>query len=129
MPGEEMAHILVVDDEDGVRNVLAEMLEEHGFRTTSADSGIGMREVLAGDGLPVDAVVLDCLMPGELGPDLALHVRSLRLPVVMISGSPDAMEFADENGLQLLAKPFHFDDLVAAIEKVLSSGQSGQRDA
>jgi len=124
-----MTHILVVDDEDGVRDVLAAMLQEHGFRTTAANSGIAMREVLAGDGLPVDAVVLDCLMPGELGPDLALHARSLRLPVVMISGSPDAMEFADENGLQLLAKPFHFDDLVAAIEKALSSGQSGQRDA
>ena len=68
------------------------MLEEHGFRTTSANSGIAMREVLAGDGLPVDAVVLDCLMPGELGPALALHAKSLHLPVVMISGSPDAME-------------------------------------
>ena len=124
-----MAHILVVDDDDEVRNVLVTMLEEHGFRTTPANSGIAMREVLAGDGLPVDAVVLDCLMPGELGPALALHAKSLHLPVVMISGSPDAMEFADENGLQLLAKPFHFDDLIAAIEKALSSGQSGQRDA
>ena len=124
-----MAHILVVDDEDGVRDALVAMLEEQGFRTTSAGSGIAMREVLVGDGLPVDAVVLDCLMPGELGPELALHARSLRLPVVMISGSPDAMEFADENGLQLLAKPFHFDDLIAALEKALSSRQFWQRDA
>ena len=120
-----MAHILVVDDEDGVRDILVAMLEEQGFRTTSAGSGIAMREVLVGDGLPVDAVVLDCLMPGELGPDLALHAKSLRLPVVMISGSPEAMEFADENGFQFLVKPFHFDDLIAAIEKALSSGQSG----
>src|SRR3954452_20297902 len=124
-----MAHILVVDDEGGVRDVLVAMLEEHGFRATSAGSGTAMREVLVGNGLPVDAVVLDCLMPGELGPDLALHARSLRLPVVLISGSADAMEFADENGLQLLAKPFHFDDLIAALEKALLSGQSGQRDA
>jgi len=43
----------------------------------------------------------------------------------MISGSPEAMEFADENGFQFLAKPFHFDDLIAAIEKALSNGQSG----
>jgi DNA-binding NtrC family response regulator len=120
-----MAHILVVDDEDGVRDALVAMLEEQGFRTTSAGSGIAMRELLVGDGLPVDAVVLDCLMPGELGPELALHARSLRLPVVMISGSPEAMEFADENGFQFLAKPFHFDDLIAAIEKALSNGQSG----
>jgi DNA-binding NtrC family response regulator len=124
-----MAHILVVDDDNDVRGVLVAMLEEHGFRTTSANSGITMREVLAGSGLPVDAVVLDWLMPGELGPDLALHAKSLRLPVVMISGSPDAMQFADENGLQLLVKPFHSTDLIAAVEKALSSRQFGQRDA
>ncbi|MFL5257876.1 MAG: response regulator, partial [Rhodopila sp.] len=84
---------------------------------------------LVGDGSPVDAVILDCIMPGELGPELALHAKSLRLPVVMISGSPDAMEFADENGFQFLAKPFHFDDLIAALEKALSSGPFGQWDA
>ncbi len=47
----------------------------------------------------------------------------------MISGSPNAMEFADQNGFQFLAKPFHFVDLIAAIEKALSSKQFGQRDA
>src|SRR3954451_25271475 len=104
-----MTHILVVDDEDGVRDVLAAMLQEHGFRTTAVNSGIAMRQVLARDGLPVDAVGLDCLMPGELGPALALKARSLRLPVVMISGIQDAMEFADENGFQLPVRPFHFD--------------------
>src|SRR3954451_22163378 len=100
-----MTHILVVDDEDGVRDVLAAMLKEHGFRTTVANSGIAMREILAGDGLPVDAGVLACWMPGELGPDLAFHARSLRLPVVRISGRPDEIELADESALQRLAKP------------------------
>ncbi len=124
-----MTHILVVDDDDDVRGVLITMLEEHGFRTTPANSGLSMREVLAGDGLPVDAVVLDWSMPGELGPDLARHAESLHLAVVMISGSLDAMQFADENGLQLLAKPFRSAALIAAVKKALSSRQFGQRDA
>ena len=52
----------------------------------------------------IDAVVLDCGMSGEPSAQLALHAKSLSLPVVMISGHIEAMQFADENGLQLLAK-------------------------
>jgi hypothetical protein len=61
-----------------------------------------MRHVLAGEGLAVDAIVLDCRMPGEPSAQLALHAKSLRLPVVMISGHIEAMKFAEENHLQLL---------------------------
>jgi DNA-binding response OmpR family regulator len=85
-----------------------------------------MREILAA-GIAVDAVVLDLMMPGEPSAQLALHAKDLRLPVVMISGSVEAMEFADENGLQLLGKPFRMDDLAAAVQKALSSGAFGQR--
>jgi hypothetical protein len=45
-------------------------------------------------------------MPGEASSTLALLAKTLRLPVVMISGSPDGMKFAADHGLQLLRKPF-----------------------
>src|ERR1044071_9178169 len=98
-------HILVVDDDKDVLSVLVEILVQAEFAVTAADSGLAMRETLIGDGPRVDAVVLDCDMPGEPSAQLALHAKSLRLPVVMISGSVEAMQFADENGLQLLTKP------------------------
>jgi CheY-like chemotaxis protein len=67
-------HILAVDDNESVRDVIALMLEEHGYRVTVASDGISMRETLQRDD-PVDAIVLDALMPGEQSAALARHAR------------------------------------------------------
>ena len=123
-------HILVVDDDADVLSMLVEMLRVSGFIVTAAESGIVMREIL-GDKLllPLDAVVLDCTMPGEPSAQLALHAKSLGLPVVMVSGSFEAIKLAEENGLQLLRKPFRMPDLQAAIREAINSGAFGERDA
>ena len=71
-------------------------------------------------------------MPGEASISLVLHLLHLKkvgLPVVVISGSHDAMEYAAENNLQLLRKPFHAQELYDAVNTALSSGEFGQRDA
>ena len=124
-------HVLVVDDDADVLAVLVEMLRVSGYTVTAADSGVAMREILADKKafLTVDAVVLDCLLPGEPSAQLALHAKGLRLPVVMVSGSIESMKFADEHGLQLLRKPFRRADLLAAINEAIGSGEFGQRDA
>jgi DNA-binding NtrC family response regulator len=122
-------HILVVDDDSNVRDVLVALLEENGFLATPADCGAAMRDILTRPGTAIDAVVLDCMMPGEPGTELALHAKELKLPVIMISGDLDAIHFAAENGLQLLEKPFRSAELVSAIETALSSRQFGQRKA
>ena len=121
-------HILVVDDDLDVLPVLVEMLQTSDFVVTAANSGIAMREILAREGPAIDGIVLDCMMPGEPSAQLALHAKSLRLPVVMISGSGEAMQFADENGLQLLHKPFRIADLLSAIDAAIASGEFGQRE-
>ena len=124
-------HVLVVDDDGDVLAVIVEMLRVSGFTVTAADSGVAMREILADKKafLAVDAVVLDCLLPGEPSAQLALHAKSLRLPVVMVSGSIESMTFAHEHGLQLLPKPFRMPELLAAINEAIDSGEFGQRDA
>ena len=122
-------HILVVDDDSDVLDVLVAMLEESGFLTSQADCGAAMRDVLARLGMAIDAVVLDCLMPGEPGTELALYAKELKLPVVMISGSPEALKFSAENGIQLLEKPFRSADLLSAIETAMSSGEFRQHEA
>ena len=122
-------HILVVDDDGDVREVIVSVLVESGFVTTAATGGVAMRHILAVDALPIDAIVLDSVMPGEASADLAAHAKTLKIPVVMISGSHDSMQFADEHGLQLLHKPFRMAELVQAIEDAIASGQFGQRDA
>jgi DNA-binding NtrC family response regulator len=120
--GEE--HILVVDDDSDVRFVIAEMLRSYGYRVSCSVDGASMREFLQGTD-PVDAIVLDMLMPGENGKTLAFHAKELGLPVVLISGSLEAMEFAAENHLQLLSKPCRAQDLVNAVIKAIASGEAG----
>jgi DNA-binding response OmpR family regulator len=122
-------HILVVDDDGDVRDVIVEMLTESGFVTTAAPGGVVMRDLIAAQGTPFDAVVLDCLMPGEASAELALHAKQMELPVVMVSGSHEMMAFAEDNGLQLLRKPFRMAELIEAVEAALASGQFGQRGA
>ena len=80
-------HILVVDDDGDVRDVIIAMLLENDFIATAASGGIAMRDILAAGIVPIDAIVLDSLMPGEPSAALASHANELRIPVVMISGS------------------------------------------
>jgi|GraSoiStandDraft_42_1057292.scaffolds.fasta_scaffold174155_2 DNA-binding NtrC family response regulator len=119
-------HILVVDDDGDVLAILRDILEDRNYRVSSAVDGITMRQFLEGDD-PVDAIVLDAAMPGEARATLALHAKDLGLPLVVTSGNPDDMQFALDNGIQLLEKPFKAQDLVDAIIKALGSGEPGQR--
>lgn len=121
-------HILVVDDDAEVREILGEMLETGGYRVSLVNNGAEMRLFLASD-KSVDGIVLDALMPGEDSADLALHAKALRLPLIMISGSNEKVLFAADNNLQMLRKPFGVSALIEAVEKAFASGVHGQRDA
>jgi len=96
-------HVLVVDDDEDVLTVLANCFGTLDFtvhqRTVAQRCG-----ALGGENPAIDAIVLDCGMPGEPSAQLALHAKSLSLPVVMISEHIKAMQFADENGPQLLSQ-------------------------
>jgi two-component system OmpR family response regulator len=119
-------HILVVDDDGDVRDVIVDVLRHYHYRVSSVSGGASMRDFLtAGDS--VDCVILDALMPGEANISLVLHLKDVRIPVVVISGSPDAMERAEEFNLQLLRKPFHTQELYDAVNTALASGEFGQR--
>ena len=129
--GAELAaikHILVVDDDGDVRAVLVDILRDREYRVSSAVDGVTMRQFLEGND-PVDAIVLDALMPGEASVTLALLAKELGLPLVMISGNPDDMQFAIDHNLQMLEKPFKTQELIDALTKALGSGESGQRPA
>ena len=119
-------HILVVDDNGDVRDVIVDTLQEHNYRVSAATDGSVMRDFLE-TGDTVDCVILDALMPGEASASLALHLKERGIPVVMISGSPDAMKYAMDNGLQLLRKPFRSQELYSAVNTALASGEFGQR--
>ena len=121
-------HILVVDDNAGVRDVVTALLEDRGYRVSAAEDGRAMRRLLA-SGQRVDAVVLDAIMPGESSASLAEHLQARGLPMVMISGSRDAIEAAERKRLPLLRKPFSMRQLYAALDQALGTDDFGQRCA
>ena len=119
-------HILVVDDDGDVRDVIVDVLQHYHYRVSSVSGGASMRDFLTTRD-SVDCVILDALMPGEANISLLLHLKDVGIPVVVISGSPDAMERAEEYNLQLLRKPFHTQELYDAVNTALASGEFGQR--
>jgi DNA-binding response OmpR family regulator len=117
---------LLVDDNELVRDAVAEQLVAQGHRVSVATDGETMRQFLDTPD-PVDLIVLDALMPGEPAVTLALHARDRGIKLVMISGSPDKMKEYQDKADQLLRKPFRFEELRRAIELAMASDTFGQR--
>ena len=121
----DKAHILVVDDEDEVRELLEEYLSQQEFTVSTAASVPAARTVLAlGDkSTPVDLVVLDLKMPGENGLVLARELRDRGgVAIIMLTASGETIDRVV--GLEIgaddyVAKPFDPRELLARIRSVL----------
>ncbi len=120
---EKMDHILIVDDDEEIRDLLRQYLEKNGFKVSTAANGRDMRQVLARE--QIDMLVLDLMMPGEDGLALCrqLHAgASNPLPILMLTARGDE---ADRIlGLEMgaddyLTKPFASRELLARIRAVL----------
>lgn len=115
--------ILVVDDDHEIRGLLAEYLEKHGYRVTTAADGTQMEGALRVDGSPVDLVVLDLTLPGEDGLDLCRKLRThSALPVIMLTArgeSYDRILGLETGADDYLTKPFEPRELLARIRSVL----------
>ena len=117
----ETGHILIVDDEVEVCNLLESYLTDEGFQVSVAHDGAGMREVLAR--AEIHLVILDLVLPGEDGLALARALRdSSTIPILMLTGRGDPVDRIV--GLEMgaddyLAKPFHLRELRARVRSVL----------
>jgi two-component system OmpR family response regulator len=116
-------HILIVDDDREIRELLATYLEKNGLKATAVASGRQMRAVLADT--QVDLVVLDLMMPGEDGLTLCRDIRAGKqrnLPILMLTAR--AEESDRILGLEMgaddyLVKPFAARELLARIHSIL----------
>jgi signal transduction histidine kinase/ActR/RegA family two-component response regulator len=110
--------ILLVEDDDEVAALVSEMLGQLGYDVTHAASGAAALGALA-DGRAVDLVFSDIMMPGGMnGVELAREIKRRRtdLPVLLTSGySEAAVHDAELAGVQILPKPYHIDELAAAL--------------
>ncbi len=115
--------VLVVEDEDTLREVVVAALTESGYRVIAASSGdaaLALMTSANGIGPDVDVVFTDIVMPGSLnGVAMALELRRMRpsLPVVFATGYSDRKVLDRWPGLaEVLAKPYSIDDVARAIQ-------------
>jgi two-component system, cell cycle sensor histidine kinase and response regulator CckA len=117
--------ILVVDDEEGVREVASQSLIAQGYKVLIAESGAQALEVAAAESGPIHALITDAAMPGMNGPALAKRLRELRpqTRVLYMSGYAEDAALRDETGNHgdaFLQKPFTLDALAQKVRALLS---------
>jgi two-component system phosphate regulon response regulator OmpR len=117
----DLPHILVVDDDDRLRELLCKFLSENGFLVSTASDATDARAKLAG--LTFDLIVLDLMMPGESGLSFGADLRTRStVPILMLTamGEPEDRIAGLETGADdYLTKPFEPRELLLRIRSVL----------
>lgn len=119
-------HLLIVDDDKEIRNLLTDYLKRADYRVTAVGDGKAMRRVLETN--RIDLVILDLMLPGEDGLTLCRELRSkTNLPVLMLTARGEEVDRII--GLEMgaddyLAKPFNPRELLARIKSVVRRAQA-----
>ena len=120
-----IGHILVVDDDDGIRNLVKKFLNENNFLvTTSMDAEDANKKIQI---IKFDLIVLDVMMPGKSGLEfIKENKKELETPINLLTakGEPDDRVQGLERGADdYLAKPFEPKELILRIQKILERTQ------
>jgi len=114
-------HILIVDDDREIRDLLARFLDGHGMRVTTAADGQEMKKALSD--AAIDLIVLDLMLPGEDGLTLCRNLRTESpVPIIMLTAmgeETDRIVGLEMGADDYLAKPFNPRELLARIKAVL----------
>ena len=120
------AHILVVDDDDGIRNLVKKYLNENNFLVTTATNAEDAEEKVKV--IKFDLIVLDIMMPGESGLDfISKNKDKYNTPVILLTAKGEASERVE--GLEIgaddyLPKPFEPKELTLRIRNILNKTKS-----
>jgi two-component system, OmpR family, response regulator len=113
------AHVLVVDDQPDLREMVLLALEENGYAVTLANDGSSMRHALAVRA--IDLAIVDAVLPDAAGSDLIEVARRHRAKVILMSGHPEQIERFADGSVPFLAKPFRIDELLACVRRALAA--------
>jgi two-component system, OmpR family, phosphate regulon response regulator OmpR len=121
---DDAAHLLVVDDDTRIRDLLKRYLSEQGFRVTTASDAAETRRKL--EGLDFDLLILDVMMPGESGIALTKSLRDIKdVPILMLTALTEAnnrIEGLEAGADDYLPKPFDPRELVLRVNNILKRG-------
>jgi len=120
------AHILVVDDDDGIRDLLRQYLTENNYLITTANSAEEAKEKISI--IKFDLIILDIMMPGKTGLEFILENKNIiNTPILLLTAKGEANERI--KGLEVgaddyLPKPFEPKELVLRIRNILNKTKS-----
>lgn len=116
-----LAHILVVDDDDGIRSLVKKFLNENNYLVTTADSAEDASDKIKI--IKFDLIVLDIMMPGKNGLEfIEENKKNLDTPIILLTAKGEAKERIE--GLEVgaddyLPKPFEPKELILRIKNIL----------
>ena len=122
----KLRQVLVIEDDAGLRDLIATSLRMRGFYVREAGDGLAGLRLL--EAYEPDVVVLDLGLPVATGFDVMQELRAVAqtrvTPVIAISGYDDQLQQARESAdfVAVLSKPFEPDELIRAIERVTIAG-------
>ena len=117
-----IAHILVVDDDDGIRSLVKQYLTKNNFLVTTANSAEDAGEKISI--IKFDLIVLDIMMPGKNGLEFTQeHKKKINTPIILLTAKGEANERVE--GLEVgaddyLPKPFEPKELILRIKNILN---------
>ncbi len=117
-----IAHILLVDDDDGIRSLVKKYLNENNFLVTTADNAENASEKIKI--IKFDLIILDIMMPGKNGLEfIEDHKKNLDTPIILLTAKGEAKERIE--GLEIgaddyLPKPFEPKELILRIKNILN---------
>ena len=117
-----IAHIMVVDDDDGIRSLVKKYLNDNNFLVTTADSAENASEKIKV--IKFDLIILDIMMPGKTGLEFIQdHQKKLDTPIILLTAKGEAKERVE--GLEIgaddyLPKPFEPKELILRIKNILN---------
>ncbi len=123
---DDAPHVLVVDDDQRIRDLLARYLVQNGYRVTTASDAATARAAMRG--LAFDLILLDWMMPGETGIELARELTNeIDVPVCMLTArtDPEQRVVGLEAGVEdYIHKPFEPRELLLRLRNILRRGHA-----
>ena len=120
------AHILIVDDDDRIRELVKQYLNENDYLVTTANSAEDAKEKV--NIIKFDIIILDIMMPGQSGLDFTNeNKKKINTPIILLTakGEPsDRIEGLEIGADDYLAKPFEPKELVLRIQNILNKTKS-----
>ncbi|MCB4791177.1 MAG: response regulator [Elusimicrobia bacterium] len=122
-----MAKVLVIDDEQGMRQVTAKILLQKGHNVLQAEDGMSAKQIFENETL--DLVLLDIRLPDMDGVEVLSEIKQIKpdLPVIMLSGFGDvetAVELVRQGAFDYVSKPYKVDKLLSLVENALGQGNT-----